>query len=250
MLRHKLFRAETKILDAKTGRVSAVVSTETADRDGDIIRVAGWNLDNFMKHPVLLANHSYRSIQAQIGEWEDMKVVKTRKSLEGVARYYINEGNADADWGFNLASKGRAAFSVGFIPDMEKASPLGDKGDFWGPMEFNGQELLETSHVTIPANAEALQRMKGLDQHPVIDAVITEALGELQEDDPDPPALKEVLDAIDALHLDDLDLHEKVADILDRIKGLETARGSKLTPFVLDGKKMDELITDNLFGGN
>ena len=62
MLRTKVFRGEEmKVLDEATGRVSAVVSTEKVDRDGDVIRAEGWNLGNFLKHPVLLVNHDYYS---------------------------------------------------------------------------------------------------------------------------------------------------------------------------------------------
>lgn len=151
---------DVKTLDAKAGRVHAIVSTERKDRAGDIIRQDGWNLDDFLKHPALLVNHDYRSVRSQVGEWEEMKVKE--KALHGVARYYVGEGNENADWAFNLASKGRAAFSVGFIPDMDKAV-LQEGGDEWfGPWEFNGQELLEVSQVTIPANPEALQMLKTL----------------------------------------------------------------------------------------
>ncbi len=175
MLRHKLIRAETKVEDADKGLVRAIVSTEAKDRDGDIIRQEFWDLDNFMRHPVLLSSHSYGRLTSQIGEWEDMAV--RSDVLEGLARYYIGEGNEEADWGFNLASKGRAAYSVGFIPDMAKAVKLGH-GDEWGGFEFKGQELLEGSHVTIPSNHDALQRLKGVDLHPVVAEIVDEALGE------------------------------------------------------------------------
>ena len=182
MIRRKLIRSEVKVLDAATGRVEAVVSTESTDRQGDIIRQDGWDMKSFMLHPVLLASHDYYDLRSQIGEWEEM-AVKGRK-LVGTARYYVGEGNEQADWGFKLASKGRAAFSVGFIPDMDKAKRIeGDEsdGDFWGHYEFNGQELLEVSHVTIPANADALQVIrsaKGL--HPAIAEIVDEALKDLK----------------------------------------------------------------------
>lgn len=132
------------------GRIEAVVSTESEDRDGDIIRQAGWVLDSFQRHPVLLADHNYYSIRAQIGEWEGMAV--KGKSLRGVARYYVGEGNPDADWAYQLAVKGRAAYSVGFIP-----KDYADRKD--GGYEFTRQELLEVSHVTVPSNPDALQMM-------------------------------------------------------------------------------------------
>lgn len=183
MFRTKIIRAETKLLDEEGGRVSAIVSSESQDRDGDIIRVEGWNLKSFLKHPVLLSSHDYRSLRSQIGEWESMEV--KGKKLVGVAQYYIGAGNAEADWGFELVKRNRAAFSVGFIPDMDKAEPVqGDSNAFFPPMEFNGQELLEVSHVSIPSNPDALQRMKGLNLDPTVEEVVKEILDDHVQIDP------------------------------------------------------------------
>ena len=44
--------------------------------------------------------------------------------------------------------------------------------------EFNGQELLEVSHVTIPSNPDALQRMKGPKLAPALAEVVDEILSE------------------------------------------------------------------------
>jgi len=163
----KLFAAETKAIDDH--RIHAVLSTEAKDRDGDILRVAGWNLDNFMKHPVLLSSHNYGSLLSQIGEWEDVSVKSKR--LEGVAKYYVGQGNDEADWGHTIAREGKAAYSVGFIPDMSLAKELKGDSDWFINYEFNGQELLETSHVTIPSNQDALQtaKAKGLIHPAVLD---------------------------------------------------------------------------------
>ena len=161
LTRHKLVIPQVKVLDASKGQVRAVVSTEAVDRDKDIIRVAGWQLDNFLLHPVLLSSHNYASLRSVIGEWDSMEIKQGPARLEGVARYYIGEGNEEADWAFKLAEKSRAAFSVGFIPDMEKAVER-DTDKPFGGYEYNGQELLEVSHVSIPSNPEALASLKGL----------------------------------------------------------------------------------------
>ena len=81
-------------------------------------------------------------------------------TLQGVAKFFIGKGNEEADWAFELAKMKKLAFSVGFIPNMDKAVPL-HKDDAFGVrgMEFNGQELLEVSAVTVPSNPDALQRM-------------------------------------------------------------------------------------------
>ena len=161
LTRRKLVVSETKVLDAAKGMVRAIVSTEAIDRDQDIIRVAGWQLENFLLHPVLLSSHNYGSLRSVIGEWDSMAVMHRPERLEGVARYYIGEGNEEADWAFNLTEKGRAAYSVGFKPDMEKAVER-EGGGMFGSFEFKGQELLEVSQVSIPSNPEALQSLKGL----------------------------------------------------------------------------------------
>ena len=178
MLRTKVIRAETKVLDKAAGKIQAVVSDETEDRDGDIIRVAGWQLDQFLKHPVLLSSHNYYDLRSQIGEWESMTV--KGKRLVGVASYYVGKGNEEADWAFQLAEMGRAAYSVGFVPkEYEKREGGSDWG---GPFEFTSQELLEVSHVSVPANANALQLMaKSAGVHPEVDAIVQELLAERQE---------------------------------------------------------------------
>jgi hypothetical protein len=91
--RAKFIKAETKILDEKEGIIRAVVSTESVDRDGDIIRQDGWDLRHFERHPVLLSSHNYRGLTNQIGEWTKMEVVG--KELVGEARYYIGQGNGN-----------------------------------------------------------------------------------------------------------------------------------------------------------
>ena len=169
MLRTKVYRPEgIKVIDESQGRVSAIVSSEKMVRDGDVIRAEGWELGNFNQHPVLLASHDYHSLRSQIGVWEKMEINGT--TMKGVARFFIGKGNDEADWAFELAKEKALAFSVGFIPDMDKAVPL-HKDDTLGMrgMEFKGQELLEVSAVTVPSNPDALQRIaKSPNLHPTL----------------------------------------------------------------------------------
>jgi hypothetical protein len=169
--RIKWFGAETKLVgDEADGRVAAILSTEEKDRDGDILRAAGWDLHSFEKHPVLLSSHNYGSLMNQIGEWENVHAEGTK--LVGVAKYYIDAGNPEADWGFHLAKQGAAAYSVGFIPDMKGAEVL-PEDEQMSPWFVNydfkeGHELIETSHVTVPSNRGALQEgLKSFGMNPV-----------------------------------------------------------------------------------
>lgn len=199
MLRTKVIRAsQMKVLDEARGRVSAIVSSESRDRDGDVIRAEGWNLDNFMRHPVLLASHDYHSLRSQIGEWESMEV--EGKTMRGVARFFIGKGNEEADWAFQLAKESALAFSVGFVPDMALAVPL-SKDDPFGTqgMEFRGQELLEVSAVTVPSNPDALQRVaKAPNLYPAVAEIIEERLSEEEgkQDQPTSGLSSDDLDAI------------------------------------------------------
>lgn len=177
MFTTKVYRPEEiKVIDEATGRISAVVSSEKIDRDGDVIRASGWEMKNFLRHPVLLASHDYHSLRSQIGTWESMEVVNGK--MQGVARFFIGRGNEEADWAFELAKEKSLAFSVGFIPNMEKAAPLYDDDSFGTRgMEFKGQELLEVSAVTIPSNPDALQRfVKAPNLHPAIVEIAEERL--------------------------------------------------------------------------
>ena len=66
---------------------------------------------------------------------------------------------------------------------MEKAVPLSKSDPMNGGMEFNGQELLEVSAVTVPSNPDALQRMvKAPNLQPVLREIAEERLGETVDD--------------------------------------------------------------------
>ena len=208
----KFIRPEVKILDKATGVISAVVSTESVDRDGDIIRQGYWNLDHFKSHPILLSSHNYRGLTNQIGHWTDMGVKDNK--LVGEAQYYLKAGNQEADWGFVLASKGMAAFSVGFVPDMSKAKQIESNGNL--SYEFNGQELLEVSQVTVPSNADALQSFKAFGLHPELDQMVTEMLQEIKVDQ-----VVEEVGEIQPVTVEDFYLdYDMLADqLFSRIKG-------------------------------
>lgn len=248
LIRRSLTRAETKVLDLEGGLIEAVVSTEAKDRAGDIIRQEHWNLKNFREHPVLLSSHDYMSLRSVIGEWESMKVKE--KQLVGVAKYYIGQGNEEADWGFNLASKGRAAFSVGFLPDMAKAKEL-ESDSFFGSFEFNGQELLEVSQVSIPANPEALQHMKGLRLDPIINDLITEQLKELDPKGIVSLSQGEVMDAIaQALmkrlipHLK----HDQLGEIVSMLKDIRDMTDKGKVQLAIPTAELAEAIKHGMKG--
>ncbi len=175
---YKMFRAEVKGVNADEGTLDLMipVSTASVDRDGEVVEPLAFKktLPRFMKRPVLVSSHDYRDLTSQIGEWTKLKI--TDAGVEGKPKYYINEGNEQADWGFKLASKGMAAFSIGFIP---KVWEDGD-GVKKPRRTYKEVELLEISQVIVPSNREAIQsiRSKGVD--PVADKLLDDILSDTE----------------------------------------------------------------------
>lgn len=172
---YKSYRAETKEVEGEQGYIKAVVSTEAIDRDGEVILSKAWGntIGEFMKHPVLLSSHDYNDLTKQLGEWVDLKV--TDNGLEGTAKYYINKGNAEADWGYELAKRGQAAFSVGFMSKDYVEGGTTQNG--YDPKRtYTDVELLEISQVSVPSNREALVEMRSKGINKIAEEIANEIL--------------------------------------------------------------------------
>jgi len=136
-------------------------SDETLDRDGEIIKVDGWQLGNYKKNPVILWGHNH-AIPA-IGKAE--KVYKEDGKLKFKVRF-ARKGTYDlADTIRSLVDDGiLKSVSVGYNPlerdypsDNEKGKPR---------VVTTKAELYELSIVNVPANQNALleaMKMKGYD---------------------------------------------------------------------------------------
>lgn len=147
----KAFTAKTKAVDMDAGIFEAMISTESTDRQGDIVRATGAQLGNYLKNPVVLWAHDY-------GEPPVARAlsVETLPGLGLRSRFQFPEwGTSErADTVRRLWAAGYLnATSIGFIPLDSK--PLSDSS--WGPKEFTSWELLEYSIVPVPANQEALR---------------------------------------------------------------------------------------------
>lgn len=124
----------------KNGRLVAVASEEVADREGDIISLNGWQLDNFKANPVLLWYHNVRERSLPIGKAENIRkgtVNGQRKLLFDPVFETITEFGRTVKEMFDQGFLN--SFSVGFIP-------LDRDG-----INITKQELLEISAVPVPA---------------------------------------------------------------------------------------------------
>jgi len=148
----KVFRAEIKAIDEKEFTVTAIVSTDAVDRDGEIVTpdAIGKRVAQYLQHPVLLSSHRHDDLMKQIGMAEDVKIGE--KSVLAKFKYFVGQGNAEADWAFKLAQNGIAAYSIGFMAHKWE-DKSGDDG-IW--RVYRDVELVEISQVLVPSNREAL----------------------------------------------------------------------------------------------
>jgi HK97 family phage prohead protease len=134
------------------------ISTADVDREQDTIAIAGWDLTNFKRNPVVLWGHD--ASRLPIGRAFDVSIEggALKASIEFIPAD-TPEGGAFAESVYRLARAGFiAATSVGFRPlkwDYTRDAARG--ADDWFPgIDFEEQELVELSVVTVPANPEAL----------------------------------------------------------------------------------------------
>lgn len=157
----KTFISEIKSVNEKDFTLEAVVSDETVDRYGEVIKIDAWKkrLGRYKAQPVLLSSHRYDKLTNQIGKAE--KIYTKDGQLIAKFKYFHGEGNEEADWAWKLASKfGMAAYSVGFLPykadDKEYDEDVKAGKKAW--REYTDVELLEISQVLIPANPSAMMK--------------------------------------------------------------------------------------------
>ena len=123
-----------------------VLSDQTVDRAGDVIKADGWSLSAFKANPIALLGHDHSSV---IGVWEDVKVVG--KQLLGTLRLAKPGTSPLIDTVRSLMEQRiLKAVSVGFQPIEANPRKSGEGYD------FIKSALHEVSVVAVPANPSAL----------------------------------------------------------------------------------------------
>jgi len=140
---------KAKVEKLGKGKMRIVASTEAIDRDGEVIKLNGWDLKAFKQNPVFLWAHNHGELP--LGRFSSIKKDNTNQRLVGEIEWASAEANpmsprvqAQFDEGI------MTTFSVGFIPK---------KRDIDKPNIITEAELLEVSAVPVPANPEALMLM-------------------------------------------------------------------------------------------
>ena len=144
LIKDYLGTVEDKLPDEGTFVVA--VSTETPDRDNEVLRASGFELSNYRKNPVVLWAHDYSSPPIGKALWVKTVGDKLKAKVKFASTQFAQEIKQLYEEGF------LSAWSVGFIPkkwiDGETDSEIS--------REYTKQEMLEFSAVPVPANPDAL----------------------------------------------------------------------------------------------
>lgn len=128
-----------------------VISDGSLDRHGTRINPKGWDLAAFKRNPIALFGHSGGF---PIGRWENVRV--EGEKLIGRLVLAVKGTSTRIDELANLVEQGiLRAVSVGFSV-LEYGTP--GKSQF----DYEKQELLEVSLVSVPSNTNALAVARGL----------------------------------------------------------------------------------------
>lgn len=160
-----MMRAET----GNDGTTKVIASTPSVDRYGDVV-APDWKLERFAANPVVVWSHDYS--QPPVGKVTDL-------SMDGDALIASIkwDDSEPGSMGATVARQFRegylSAVSVGFAPtkstprkELPEDHPAAGKSGQY----LTGNELLEISAVSIPANPEAVAiraKMWGLEPDPV-----------------------------------------------------------------------------------
>lgn len=147
-----------ELKSASDGQYEFVASDETPDRYGDIVRASGWELANYKRNPIVLFQHqSSNPVGIATKVWVESKALMIRIKLaaEGTSPFIDTLRKL-------LDQKIVRAVSVGFLPTKAPNYLKDAKTEAITGLEFNGQELLENSIVSVPANPAALALAKSL----------------------------------------------------------------------------------------
>ena len=130
----------------ENGSFKVVASDETVDRAGEVIKVSWRELNNFMKNPVIIANHQYK-VENIIWKATDIFVENEKLVVEWV--FATTE----------LAQDVRKLYDGGFIKTVSVWF-IPKERDQHNSSIITKAELLEVSFVPVPCNPNALSLWK------------------------------------------------------------------------------------------
>ncbi len=146
----KILTTQVKTVEGKERVLDFIGTTELPDRDGEVIKADAWQVERYIKNPVVQWAHRYD--EPPIG-----KTLSITQNAKHETIFEVEFATKDtyefADTIFKLCKGGfLSATSVGFIPI--ESQPGKKEGD--PKRTFLKVELLEISIVPVPTNPDAL----------------------------------------------------------------------------------------------
>ena len=149
---------------ATDGGIVAKISTESIDRDGEVLIPQGMNSKEFEDNPILFWNHDY---SIPIGNVKNIE--RGEGAVYGTLSFAKREG-VEGDFfpevAESLVKQGVVkGISVGFVPEDGgvRAATKRDRDQYGSKVKrvFNRWKLLEVSVAPLPANQDALVEAVG-----------------------------------------------------------------------------------------
>ena len=149
--KYKTFATQIIKADGENRSMRFLISTDSVDRDDDVLDPKGWELERYKTNPVVMFAHDYKSLPVA----KCIDIHQTSKGLEAVAEFPPAGTYQFADTVYDMLKAGFLnSTSVGFRPiDFEQAK---DRKGY----NFRKQELTEFSIVPIPSNPDALVQQR------------------------------------------------------------------------------------------
>lgn len=199
ILEKQLAEVDTKTLD-EGGTFRVVATDETKDRDGDIITLDGWEIENYLKNPVILANHYY-SIENIIGKATKIYAQNNQIIVEGI----FSKSNPLGVLAQRLYEEGMLkTVSVGFIGKERQGEKITKK------------ELLELSFVAVPSNPSAVSLDAKLYEEAIEKGLMIKAPEDNEEEPMEEVTLEKVLAEVQELK----SIIKTFSESFDETKGL------------------------------
>ena len=185
-----------------------LITAETEDRHGDVVRSEGMDDKSYSKNPVVLYGHDQWSFPIGKSVWRKPYVKDGVKGVLAKTKFAPTE---EGKLVFELWKEGFLnASSIGFIPKEGAVEPIVKENNHTG-YYIRDWELLEYSIVPVPANANALRMAfeKGLGGSEKVLAPLKMHILEKQNVD--------FLERLDNAEKFQTEIGEKLNDVLGRL---------------------------------
>ncbi len=150
-------------IDREERTMVVKISTDTADRDSEVILPKGIALENFKKNPVVLWSHDHGGFGGSPGESVIGKALWIKKQVDGVVAKVQFAAHEAAQRVFDLFAGGFLnAWSIGFIPGASHEptkNELEKRPDWQGVRRiFDETERVNSFHTFLSRNNLRLKK--------------------------------------------------------------------------------------------